>query len=162
MRRYISTICAGAIVAACQPTTEGVTPSPPTLALPTPGTSVSKDLGSLINAERRNRSLPPVARSPILDGVALAHARDMAGQGYFSHTGRDGSAPHDRLRAVGYRPCLSAENIAAGQSSVPEVVRDWMRSSGHRDNILRAGVQQYGAAASAEGHWVLVLARPGC
>ena len=41
------------------------------------------------------------------------------------------------------------ENIALGQQSVGEVVRDWMNSPGHRANILNRNYRRMGAAAYA-------------
>lgn len=40
-----------------------------------------------------------------------------------------------------------AENIAMGQRSSTEVVRDWMNSSGHRANILNRSHRRIGVAA---------------
>lgn len=44
-----------------------------------------------VNRLRLRHGLPRLAWSPALSDVARAHSRDMARQGYFSHTGRDGT-----------------------------------------------------------------------
>jgi uncharacterized protein YkwD len=62
-----------------------------------------------------------------------------------SHTGTDGSAPADRIRRVGYGPGRTGENCAEGQWTVGEVMKGWMKSPGHRANIL-ARYTEMGAA----------------
>ena len=52
-----------------------------------------------------------------------------------------------RNRALQHTRMPVAENIAMGQNSSNEVVRDWMNSSGHRANILNASHTRIGVAA---------------
>ena len=40
-----------------------------------------------------------------------------------------------------------AENIAMGQQSTEEVIDAWMRSPGHRANMLNGGFRRIGVAA---------------
>jgi uncharacterized protein YkwD len=66
---------------------------------------------------------------------ARGHSAWMAQTGNFSHTGRSGSNFVARSKAAGYtRP--SAENIAYGYRTASAVVDGWMKSPGHRANIL--------------------------
>ena len=74
----------------------------------------------------------------------------MVAQQYFDHVGKDGSDPVDRIRATGYIPSVGTwtvgENLAWGtgeEGSVREIFRAWMRSPGHRQNIL-GGYSQIG------------------
>ena len=62
-----------------------------------------------------------------------------------SHTGTDGSTPADRIKRVGYVPGRTGENCAEGQWTVGEVMTGWMKSPGHRANIL-ANYTEMGAA----------------
>lgn len=50
-------------------------------------------------------------------------------------------------RALQHTNEAVAENIAMGQRTAAEAVRDWMSSSGHRANILRQGHGRIGVAA---------------
>jgi len=105
-----------------------------------------------------------------LDRAALRHARAMADQDFFSHTGADGSSMGKRLTQAGYIWSLVAENIAAGQQSPKEAIGTWMDSPGHRHNILMKGVIHIGLAhvsrdpdpgeVSFKDYWVMVLAAP--
>lgn len=95
----------------------------------------------LVNAERTARSLPALTEEPRLDAAAIAYARTMRDRDFFAHEGLDGSTPHGRIIAAGY-PADSAggENLAWGtrEAATPSaIVRGWMESKGHRENILR-------------------------
>ena len=117
------------------------------------------DLGPPVNAFRAAEGEAPLRRNRKADAAASAHARDMARQGFFGHTGSNGSSVGGRLKAAGCRFTGAAENIAKGQRSDAEVVADWAASPGHRRNML-APYDQYGAARIGD-IWVLVLAS-GC
>lgn len=113
-----------------------------------------------VNAERAAKGRPTVAWNAKLEAAARAHAEDMAAQGYFSHTGRDGSEFTDRIKRAGYRACFWAENIAQGQRDIATVMAAWMDSRGHRRNILHRRAADV-AVARAEGNiWVMVLGAP--
>jgi uncharacterized protein YkwD len=108
-----------------------------------------KELCDLANRERKQRGLPTLKISPVLAEVARAHSREMAAKNYFAHEsptpGR--RSPQDRYRArVKKTPRLIAENIykLEGPSFYKLKPADfrrahegWMKSPGHRDNILR-------------------------
>ena len=65
----------------------------------------------------------------------------------FSHERPDGTEVVD----LGY-----GENIARGQSSASEVMKDWMKSEGHRYNILWDQYHSIGVARSGS-YWVQVF-----
>ena len=88
------------------------------------------------NDERARRGLPPLVPDERLDAAAQEHAEDMAARRRMSHRGSDGSSPFRRMERSDYRFRRAAENVAAGQRSVAEVMNDWMRSPGHRRNVL--------------------------
>jgi uncharacterized protein YkwD len=116
--------------------------------------------------ERWYAPAPPVRPSGELDGVALGHASDMAEHDYFEHQDLSGRSPADRVRAIGYRETLVGENIAYGLKSAEEVVRGWLDSPGHCENIMDPRFAEMGIAY-AQGravkhglYWVQVLAAP--
>lgn len=112
----------------------------------------------------------PVRPSALLAGVAYGHALDMAQHEYFEHQDLAGRSPADRVRAAGYRERLVGENIAYGPQSPEEVVRGWLESPGHCENIMDARFAEMGIAyafgrapAPASGlglYWVQLLADP--
>ncbi len=109
---------------------------------------------------------PPVALSSVLNQVAQGHAADMASHDYFEHQDLNGHTPADRVRAVGYAEKLVGENIAYGPESAEEVVKGWLNSPGHCENMLDPRFAEMGIASapgrvSRKGlYWVQLLAAP--
>jgi uncharacterized protein YkwD len=78
----------------------------------------------------------PLTVDSRLDAAAQRHADDMLARSYFAHRDPDGETVRERAREAGFDWSAIGENIAEGQQSVKEVVESWMRSAGHRENIL--------------------------
>ncbi|GLD94116.1 hypothetical protein PINS_up002727 [Pythium insidiosum] len=89
-----------------------------------------------VNAERAKANLPPLCYNKKLNQAAQAHSQDQANTKKMSHTGSNGSSMTDRMKNVGFKWTTAAENVAAGQKSVADVMDSWMKSDGHRANIL--------------------------
>lgn len=97
----------------------------------------------LLNAERRSRGLRPLRQDAKLNRAALGHARDMVAKQYFDHDSRNGATFVHRIKRTGWtksrRSYTMGENIAwgGGHLATPRaIVRGWMKSSGHKANIL--------------------------
>ena len=54
----------------------------------------------------------------------------------------------ERVRAGGYEPALTGENLASGQQTAKQAMDHWMASKGHRDNILERGFRDIGVGVS--------------
>ena len=90
----------------------------------------------------------PVRWNDSLAEASRLHADDMARYNYFSHSGRDGSNPSDRVERAGYRWRATGENIAAGQRNAGEAVAGWIKSPGHCANLMDPGFTEMGAAVA--------------
>jgi uncharacterized protein YkwD len=101
---------------------------------------------SAINGARAKAGCPALVMNGKLTAAAKGHAKAMAEQNFFGHTGKDGSRFSSRIKRQGYSYRAAAENIAAGQSSASEVVKSWLGSSGHRRNILNCAMRETGIA----------------
>ena len=110
------------------------------------------DIVKLTNYQRAKVGCAPLRLDSHLMLAARAHTSWMAQTRIFSHTGRNGSTFVTRARTAGYASPLS-ENIAWGYRSGVEVVTAWMRSPGHRANILNCKAKAVAVAAvySANG-----------
>ncbi|HEV7667893.1 MAG TPA: CAP domain-containing protein [Thermoanaerobaculia bacterium] len=97
-----------------------------------------------VNRLRAKAGLAPLAEDPRLDAAAQEHAEDMLARDYYAHESPEGKDVGDRLRAEGYTWHLAAENIAAGHVSVESALEAWMQGSGHRANLLRKNVTDFG------------------
>ena len=103
----------------------------------------------LTNLERKKKELPPLRLSPALVELARAHSANMAKQGKMEHN-LDGKTPFDRMRDAKYLFQMGAENIAACDAKVglPDLMRAWMESKLHRENILGPNYTDVGLGAA--------------
>ncbi len=88
----------------------------------------------------------PVRWNESLAAASRLHAEEMARYDYFSHDGRDGSAPAQRVERAGYRYRATAENIAAGQMNPEDAMAGWIKSPSHCANLMNPVYTEMGAA----------------
>ncbi len=108
----------------------------------------------LINAERAQAGVQPLADNGQLNTAAGNHSQWMIDTGIFSHTGVNGSSPTDRMTAAGFQfsgAWSDGENIAMTSipsggyaAAVQQLNTELMNSPGHRANILNATYDQVG------------------
>jgi len=101
----------------------------------------------LINAQRARAGLQPLTENLLLQRAAELHSLDMAARDFFEHQNPDGVQPDARIVRQGYPPILVGENLAWGEtvkSSPAVIVSMWMKSPGHRANILEPGYREIG------------------
>jgi uncharacterized protein YkwD len=109
-------------------------------------TTLQADIVKLTNVQRTAHGCPALKVDGRLITAARGHSAYMARSGAFSHTGNGGSNFVARERAAGY-PKPSAENIAWGYRTGKDVVSAWMKSPGHRANILNCKSRTVGVGA---------------
>lgn len=128
--------------------------------------AVASTLVQLTNAERSTSGLPALRTSSRLMEAAQLHADQMARLNRLEHvlSGAQYPKPEDRLAAAGYQWSSYAENIAMGQSTAAAAMDSWMRSSGHRANILSPGNTEIGIGFARDSagrpYYVQVFGRP--
>lgn len=93
-----------------------------------------------------------------LETAARKHTLFMQKTGNFSHTGFQKSSVGKRAKMEGYKFSYVGENIASGQSSINEVVQDWMDSPGHCKLIMDGQFDDMGAYRSGN-YWTLDFGR---
>jgi len=118
------------------------------------GTNVDEIRGSILcltNAERAQHDLKPLRENAKLRKAALAHSSDMVSRSFFSHTAPGGSTFVDRIVRSGYTQRNDGwslgENLAWGTGELGTargIHEAWMRSSGHRANILKPVYRELG------------------
>ena len=99
----------------------------------------------LLDRQRHARGLPGLQASGRLDLSAQRWTNTMVDHGALSH-GADFSA---RITAAGFDWSHVGENIAAGYRTPAGVVRAWMRSTGHCQNILDPMFREVGTGTDA-------------
>lgn len=110
----------------------------------------------LINKERAARHLPGLIGNSRLERSAQGWTNEMVSHRDFTH----GADFASRISAVGFHWSYVGENIAAGFETPSAVVRGWMESTGHCQNILSpvyrmvgTGVSGGAPQANAKGTW---------
>lgn len=98
---------------------------------------------SLVNNERKRVGAKPLCLNKKLSSAAQAHTNDMITRNFFSHTGSDGSIVSNRVNRFRYKWNSLAENIAIN-GSVSGAHKAFMKSSGHRKNVLNPKLTQIG------------------
>jgi uncharacterized protein YkwD len=103
-----------------------------------------------VNAERRAAGLEPLVCTPELCRMARSFSRDMAERHFFDHQDPDGRRVDARADQAGIHWRSVGENIARNRGfkdPAAVAVREWMKSSGHRQNILDARYLETGVGA---------------
>jgi uncharacterized protein YkwD/uncharacterized membrane protein required for colicin V production len=108
--------------------------------------AAEQTLLELLNQERANTGLPPLAPDAALAEVGRAHGREMFALGFFGHDSPTTGSAEDRLAAAGLSYPLSAENIALAPTAV-FAHEGLMGSPAYRANILNPGFTRVGVAA---------------
>ncbi|MFI8361630.1 sigma-70 family RNA polymerase sigma factor [Streptomyces sp. NPDC085612] len=122
---------------------------------PAPPPGIAGQVLALVNSERSAAGCGPLKDDAQLRAAAQKHSDDMAARGFFDHTNPDGKDPGDRTTAAGYRWSTYGENIARGQQTAQSVMDSWMKSPGHRANILNCSFKDLGVGVhqGAGGPW---------
>ncbi|NYF24724.1 CAP domain-containing protein [Sporosarcina sp. JAI121] len=115
--------------------------------------AIEKAVLDLTNVERQKAGLQPLQTDRNLMNSARQKSADMASKNYFSHTSPTYGSPFDQMKANGVTYKSAAENIAMGQRSAEEVVKGWMESPGHRQNILTPGFTHIGIGYDSNGNY---------
>jgi uncharacterized protein YkwD len=143
--------------------TKSASASKPSTAAPAKSSFASQVI-KLTNRERAKSGCKPLKSNSLLKSAAQAHSGDMAKKDYFSHTGKDGRSPFDRMTDAGYSYTAAAENIAAGQRTPADVVKGWMNSAGHKKNILNCTYTEIGVGYAKGGsygtYWTQDFGKP--
>ena len=118
----------------------------------------------LTNAQRAKYGLPALRSNWELSRVARLKSNDMRDKHYFSHTSPTYGSPFTMIKSFGISYSSAAENIAAGQATPQAVVDSWMKSPGHRANILSKNVTVIGVGFSKGGsygyYWTQMFIKP--
>ncbi|MFC4075519.1 CAP domain-containing protein [Salinithrix halophila] len=112
-----------------------------------------KQVVRLVNLERKKRGLKPLKVQLKLSKVARLKSQDMRNNHYFSHHSPTYGSPFDMMRRYRITFRAAGENIAAGQSTPKAVMNAWMKSDGHRRNILNANFTHIGVGYAKGGSY---------
>lgn len=112
--------------------------------------SIVGENATTLNSFRAANGLSQLSSSPGLTAMAQSHAADMA---------RRESLDHNGFMEFRGPKGARAENVAYGCKDSACTIQQWIKSSGHRANMVRADIRKYGMAsavsASGRRYWAL-------
>jgi len=114
------------------------------------------------NRARQQDTLKSLVEETKLDQAASVKAQEMFKLQYFDHISPNGDGPAELAKRVDYGYIMIGENLAMGNfADDVDLVKAWLASPGHRENILDARYSQIGVAVvkgtyQGESTWIAV------
>jgi uncharacterized protein YkwD len=88
----------------------------------------------------------------------------MAANNFFAHQSpTNGSTLRERVPAAGYNYSSAGENLGAGQSSIAQVVSEWLASPSHCSTMMKSNFVDMGVSCKANAgttygtYWTMEL-----
>ncbi len=106
----------------------------------------TEEILRLTNIERRDNGAGEVKLNSQLSEAAARKAADMMARDYWAHVSPVGTQPWTFINEAGYSYRYAGENLARDFSDPDSVVKAWMASPSHRENLLNARYQDMGIA----------------
>ncbi len=176
----LSVICVAAVLESSERDTSSRKPSGAHADI----SHLEKKIHEMVNTERKKNGLAPLSWDENLHSIARKHSQDMARRNFFSHDDPEGRSFSGRYKdaqfecriVVGNTIFGGAENISQlylGNSSLGKdgqnflnddivdkvaesVVKRWMGSSNHRENILTPYFKRHGIGVAVSEDIVYV------
>lgn len=104
------------------------------------------EIVELTNMAREESGAGKLKIDSVLTKAALAKASDMFARNYWAHTAPDGTEPWHFFIQTGYQYKYAGENLARDFSNSEDVVKAWMASPTHRENLISPRYQDIGVA----------------
>ena len=121
----------------------------------TPVLSMEQEVVELVNRERSKAGLNRLQINESLMESCDVRAKEIVAS--FSHTRPNGTSCFTTIDGNQVRYRTAGENIAYGQRDAQAVMEAWMKSEGHRNNILSEGYTHIGVGCYESGntlYWV--------
>lgn len=104
----------------------------------------SSQLLYLTNIQRQGNGAGSLSLNDKLTQAATRKAKDMFAEDYWAHNSPTGKTPWVFIKDSGYTYVYAGENLARGFQSSDDVVKAWMASPDHRENMLSKNYSDVG------------------
>lgn len=98
------------------------------------------------NSEREKNGVKSLIYNSTLSKSAKQKAEDIFTNNYWSHNSPQGKTPWTFFESVGYRYSIAGENLAKDFYDTESLVKAWMNSPTHKENIMNSKYQEIGIA----------------
>lgn len=138
-----------------------VTPSAPaTSVVAAASATPEQQVAKLINKHRKAAKLPELKVHTVVQSAAESWGKHLKSKGAFTHSTSKWRS--ERISASGW--ASSGENLAWGYTSAAAAVSAWMKSAGHKKNILGKSYRGVGVGYVKGGkhkhYWVVIFSTP--
>lgn len=106
----------------------------------------AQELLLFTNKARYENKLPPLVINDTLVKAAALKGKDMLAKNYWAHYSPDGTTPWFFFDESGYKYTYAGENLARGFNNTEDVVKAWLASQTHRENVLSPKYRDVGFA----------------
>lgn len=113
----------------------------------------------LINNVRTKNDITPLTLNNKLTQAAINKVKYLAKNDYFNHSSKDGKTFSSWIKDTEYEYSFIGENLAQGFSDSESIIKAWLKSPGHRENILNNNFTETGIAVY-NNVVVQIFARP--
>lgn len=114
-----------------------------------------------VNKARITSGLRPLKLDKELNKIAIIKARDMVREQKLSHNSKKYGLTFNIIKERGIKFRSAAENIARWHDTPEFVAERWLKSSGHRKNILNSNYDKTGIGLAQDGdgknYWVQIF-----
>lgn len=102
---------------------------------------------------KKMKPVRPLIWDETLEKSAMIHAKEMSDYNYFDHHSLENKDVGQRLDALGYKWHYVGENLAVGQKTFNEAMKDWIKSPSHCRMLMNPDMKE--VALSKYGkYWV--------
>jgi len=119
------------------------------------------ELINLINSERTQNGVPPLAINWEVSRLARYKSEEMKQHSLFSHDSLVYGSPSQTLERFRVPYSVVGANIAMGQETAMEVLEAWLSSPSHRANLINAEFESAGTGLSWDdngiAYWTLIM-----
>ncbi|GAA5032809.1 CAP domain-containing protein [Microbacterium fluvii] len=142
---------------AASPASAAVVTAPTAVVAAASTTTPEQQVVALINKQRAKAGLPALKSYGAITSAAESWAKHLKTKKIFAHSSSAWRSA--KIGASGWKS--SGENLAAGQTSAAAAVSAWMKSSGHKANILGKSYKGVGVGYVKGGpyghYWVVIF-----
>lgn len=105
-----------------------------------------KNIFKLINKERNKSNLSSLTLNNKLVQAAINKAKDLSENKYFDHNSENGKKFSSWIKETGYEYSFIGENLAKDFNDSESIIKAWLKSPGHKKNILNNNFTETGIA----------------
>ena len=113
--------------------------------------TLSYKVFEIVNQERIKAGVKPLKFNNDMYKAAMVRAKECDES--FSHDRPNGTSCFTALKEAGVKYLSAGENIAMGYRTPADVMKGWMNSEGHRNNILNPDFTDFACGVYKSGYW---------